>query len=211
MWRGAIIGPQRALIPVLLAGALVTACAANELPLAEQSAQAEAGAATANAATLVARGTSTPSPTPLATALVITATPMPQPVDNQTAAEYLEFAAEIHKRQADWIKSTSESRARLAKDAKVLTQDSSWSTAYATLLDEGFAIAAAIDSAGVPKACRAYHAQLQVQAKHLRLGADRLLTFVATMQEFNNGEADELLDTAVKTSGALQADQLACK
>ncbi len=201
----------RALIPALLAGALLAACAANEVPLAAQTGQAQAGTSTASAATLTARGTSTPSPTPLATALVITATPLPQPVDNRTPAEYLEFAAEIHKRQADWMKSISESRARLAQDPKLLTQDSGWSTAYATLLDQGFAIAAAVDSASVPKACVAYHNQLQVQAKHLRLGADRLLTFLATMQDFNNGEANELLDAAVKTSGVLQADQLNCK
>lgn len=208
---GAILCAVRALIPGMLAGALLTACAASELPLAAQAGQVEAGASTAGAATLAARDTSTPSPTPLATALVITATPLPQPADNRTAAEYLEFAAEIHKRQADWMKSISESRAKLAQDAKLLTQDSSWSTAYAALLEEGFAIAAAIDSAGVPKACMAYHEQLQAQAKHLRLGADRLLTFVATMQDFNNGEADDLLSAAIKTSDALQANQLKCK
>lgn len=208
---GAILCATRALIPGLLAGALLTACAASGSSPAAQAAQAEAGASTASAATLAARGTSTPSPTPLATAFVITATPLPKPVDNRTATEYLEFASEIHKRQADWIKSIAVSRAKLAQDAKLLTQDSSWSTAYAALLEEGFAIAAAIDSAGVPKVCRAYHEQLQTQAKHLRLGADRLLTFVATMQAFNNGEADDLLSAAIKTSDELQADQLKCK
>jgi len=211
MQRRAIVRGIRTLIPGLLAGALMAACAAPASSAPGIAAQVEAAVATASAATLIARGTSTPSPTPLPTALVITATPRPQPVENLTPADYLKFAAEIHMRQAAWMKSVSESRAKLAQDPRLLTQDSEWSTAYAALLDAGFAIAAAVDSAGVPKACLAYHEELQVQAKALRLATDRLLTFVATLQDFNNGEADELLETASKNSAALQADPLRCK